>query len=84
MTVTLHLNPEVEAGLLAHAQASGLTVEAFVLRVVEGVVFSATEKAQSVEDRAAAFEAWSLGHRITSPLPDFAVSRDSMYEGQNP
>jgi hypothetical protein len=84
MTVTLHLNPEVEAGLLAHAQASGLTVEAFVLRVVEGVVLSATEKAQSVEDRAAAFEAWSLGHRITSPLSDYAVSRDSIYDGQNP
>jgi hypothetical protein len=83
MTVTLHLKPEVEAGLLAHAQASGLTVEAFLLSVVEGVVFSTTQKAQSGEEMAAAFEAWSLGHRITPPLSDYAVSRDAIYEGQD-
>lgn len=80
MTVTLHLKPEVETGLLAHAQASGLTVEAFLLRIVEGAVLPATEKSQSVEERAAAFEAWSLGHRITSPLADYAVSREAEYE----
>ncbi len=83
MTVTLHLKPEVEAGLLAHAQASGLTVEAFLLRVVEGAVLPAAEKTQSVEERAAAFEAWSLGHRITPPLSDYAVSREAIYEGQD-
>ena len=83
MTVTLHLKPEVEAGLLVHAQASGLTVEAFLLRVVEGAVRPATEKPQSAEERAAAFEAWSLGHRINPPLSDYAVSRDAIYEGQD-
>ncbi|MGO9272424.1 MAG: hypothetical protein ACLQOO_19710 [Terriglobia bacterium] len=31
MTVTLHLKPEVEAGLLARAQASGMTVEEYLL-----------------------------------------------------
>ena len=77
------LNPEVEAGLLAHAQASGLTVEAFLLRVVEGAVLPASEKIQSVEERAAAFEAWSLGHRVTPPLSDDAVSREAIYEGQD-
>ncbi len=79
MTVTLHLKPEVEAGLLAHAQASGMTVEAFLLSVVEGAVLGATQKTQSGEERAAAFEAWSLGHRITPPLSDSAVSRDAEY-----
>jgi hypothetical protein len=29
MTVTLHLTPEIEAGLLAQAQAEGLTLEHF-------------------------------------------------------
>lgn len=83
MTVTLHLRPEVEAGLLAHAQASGLTVEEFLLSVVEGAVLPAVQKTQSLEERAGAFEAWSLGHRITPQLSDYAVSRDAIYEGQD-
>jgi hypothetical protein len=80
MTVTLHLKPEVEAGLLAHAQASGLTVEAFLLSVVEGAVLPVTQETKSSEERAAAFEAWSFGHRMTRPLSDHAVSRDGIYE----
>jgi hypothetical protein len=35
MTVTLHLKPEVEAGLLAQAQASGMDLEDYVLTLVE-------------------------------------------------
>jgi hypothetical protein len=34
MTVTLNLKPDVEAGLLAQAQASGLTLEAFAEEVL--------------------------------------------------
>ena len=33
--------------------------------------------------RAAAFETWSAGHRPTPPLSDYAVSRESMYEGHD-
>ena len=83
MTVTLHLKPEVEAGLLAQAQASGMTVEEYLLSMVEGAVLSATQKAASPEERAAAFEAWSAGHRATPPLSDYAVSRESIYEGRD-
>jgi hypothetical protein len=35
VTVTLKLRPEVEAGLLVQAQASGLTLEQYLLSVVE-------------------------------------------------
>jgi hypothetical protein len=35
MTVTLNLNPEIEAGLFAQAQASGMTVEEYLLFVIE-------------------------------------------------
>ncbi len=38
MTVTLNLKPEVEAGLLAQAQASGMSLEAYLLSVVEEAV----------------------------------------------
>jgi hypothetical protein len=83
MTVTLNLKPEIEAGLVAQAQASGMTVEEYLLSVVEGVVLPATQKALPEEERATAFEAWSASHRPTPLLSDYAVSRDSMYEGRD-
>jgi hypothetical protein len=84
MTVTLKFKPEVEAGLLAQAQASGMSVEEYVLSVVEGTVLPAVKNGLSPEERAAAFEAWSARHRPTAPLSDEAVSRESMYEGREP
>ncbi|MFZ0964764.1 MAG: hypothetical protein WAO35_28225 [Terriglobia bacterium] len=84
MTVTLKLKPKVEAGLLAQAQAHGMSVEEYVLSVVEGTVLPAAKNRLSAEERAAAFEAWSARHRPTPPLSDEAVSRESMYEGREP
>ena len=83
MTVTLNLKPDVEAGLLAQAQIRGMTGEEYVLFMVEGVVLQAAPKALTAEQRAAAFESWSANHRDTPPLPDYAVSREGMYEGRN-
>jgi hypothetical protein len=83
MTVTLKFKPEVGAGLLAQAQASGMTVEEYIFSMGEGVVFPAAQNALSPEERAAAFEAWSANHRPTPPLSDYAVSREAMYEGRD-
>jgi hypothetical protein len=80
MTVTLNLKPEVEAGLVAQARASGMTVEEYLLSMVEGVILLATQNTLTSEERAAAFEAWSANHRATPPLSDYAVSREAMYE----
>ena len=83
MTVTLHLAPELEAGLVAQAQASGMTVEEYLLSVVESAVRNPAQKRLSAEERAAAFEAWSAAHRPTPPLSDNAVSRESIYESRD-
>ena len=83
MTVTLNLKPEVEAGLLAQARAHGMPLEEYLLSMVEGAVLSATQKALSPEERAAAYESWSAGHRPTPDLSDFAVSREPIYEGRD-
>ena len=83
MTVTLHLAPEIEAGLIAQAQASGMAVEEYLLSVVESAVLKSSQKELSGEERATAFEAWSAGHRHTTPLSDYAVSREGIYEGRN-
>jgi hypothetical protein len=82
MTVTLNLKPELEAGLFAQAQASGMTLEEYLVSVVEGAVLQTMQKPLSAEERAAAFEAWSAGNRPTPPLSDYAVSREGMYEGR--
>jgi hypothetical protein len=82
MTVTLKLKPEVEAGLLTQAQASGMTLEDYLLSMVEGAVLLKAQESSS-EERAAAFEAWSAGHRPTPLLSDYAVSREAMYEGRD-
>jgi len=83
MTVTLNLKPEVEAGLLAQAQANRMTLEEYLLSMVEGAALSATQKGLSPEERATAFETWSAGHRPTPNLSDHAVTRESMYEGRD-
>jgi hypothetical protein len=79
MTVPLNLSPEFEAALRAQAKASGMTV----LSVVEGAVLSTPQQALSADQRAAAYEAWANGHRSNTPLlSDYAVSRESIYEGR--
>jgi hypothetical protein len=77
MTITLHLKREVELGLLAQAQVSGMTVEEFVLSVVESAVLPPAPPAPSFEQRAAAFEAWSANHRVTPPLSDHAYKHSA-------
>jgi hypothetical protein len=83
VTVTLNFKPDVEAGLLAQARASGMTVEEYLLSMVEGALAPATGKTRSPEQRAVAFESWSAGHRATPPLSDYAVSREAMCDGRD-
>ena len=82
MTVTLKFKPEVEAGLMAQAQASGMSVEEYLLSVVEETVLPTGKNRLSPEERAATFEAWSARHRPTPPPSEYAVSREAMYEGR--
>ena len=49
MTVTLHLKPEVEAGLLAQAEANGMVLEDYLLTVVEEAAFAAKDEKPSPE-----------------------------------
>ena len=83
MTVMLELRPEVEATLLAQAQANGMSLEEYLLSMVEGAAVLAVQRDLSPEKRAAAFEAWSAGHRSTPDLSDQAISRESMYQGRD-
>ncbi len=83
MTVTLNFRPEIELGLLLRARASGVTVEGYILSMIEGAVLPTTSTALTPEQRAAAFEAWSANHRPTPALSEYAVSREAMYEDRD-
>ena len=50
MTVALKLKPEVEAGLLAQAEASGMTLEEYLLSLVESAALAETQRISSAED----------------------------------
>ena len=49
MTITLNLTPEVEAGLLAQAQASGKSPEEYLLSVVEEAVLPTQEGSRAAK-----------------------------------
>lgn len=83
MTVTLHLKPEVEAGLLAQARANGMVLEDYLLRVVEvAALFSsgAPASAETVERSEAVRKMLEFGekHRLSLGEP---VTRAALHEG---
>jgi hypothetical protein len=82
MTLTLHLPPELEADILASANARGLSAEEYVMSLVEGAT-STRPAPMTPAERAAAWEAWAADHPATPPLSDEAISRKAIYEGDS-
>jgi hypothetical protein len=83
VTVTLRLKPEVEAGLLAKARASGIELEEYLLAVVEGAALSASvPQALAVRrDRAEAVRGmleFGEKHRLSLGEP---ITRALLHEG---
>ena len=83
MTVTLHLKPEVEAGLLARAHSRGVGLEEYLLSLVEeAVVPSAREpnplgqhaREEAVRRMAEFADKYRLG--LGEP-----ITRDLLHEG---
>ncbi|MDP2996097.1 MAG: hypothetical protein Q8N47_01335 [Bryobacterales bacterium] len=79
MTVTLELNPEVEAGLIALARAKGVPLDAYLRSLLEQLAAPTTGDAITPEQKAAAFEQWAESFPPTPALSAEAVSRDAMY-----
>lgn len=83
MTVTLKLKPEVEERIVAEATARGLSVETYILNVLEkeatngGTSFALTA---TPEEWKKAFLDWVHTERPAhAPLSDEALSRESIY-----
>jgi hypothetical protein len=80
MTVTVELKPEVEASIAAQAAAQGLSLEAYIQRVLDSLA-EMNPPPVSPQERLCAFDEWIAGHsRFSAPrLPDEALSRESIY-----
>jgi hypothetical protein len=82
MTVTLDLKPEVEQRIAAEAKARGLSVETYILDVLEKETNGEASFALSAtpEEWKKAFLEWVNTERPEHPpLSDEAISRESIY-----
>jgi hypothetical protein len=80
--MSLNINPDTEARLIALAQASGISVDDFLQHVVEEKSGQASIRASSSlspAERAAAWRESVKGLPETKPLSDEAISRESIY-----
>ena len=86
MTVTIELPPDIEAGVLAQAQAEGLDVADYVRNLVRKQIASADATAPAneltPEEWMRRFKEWSESpaHANLPVLSDYAISRESIYE----
>jgi len=83
MTVTLELKPEVEERIVAEAKASGLSVEMYILSVLEKEAANGEANLASTttpEEWKKTFLEWVTAERPAHlPLSDEAISRESIY-----
>jgi hypothetical protein len=80
MTVKLDLNPEVEARLIAQAQARGLSLEEYLQQVLKerSATLMPTKGATQNAAKARAFRAFAKGHRPVGSLTDDSLRREHL------
>jgi hypothetical protein len=83
-SVTIDLSPEQTAALQTVAEAQGLTLEQWLLRMLEqqNITRSGTAALQKSdpEEWARRFHEWAEGHDRNTPLlPEESISRDKIY-----
>ncbi len=87
MTITLNLKPELEAGLLAQARATGLTLEDYVRQIVEKEVPPAAAEFCQQEGSGMIWEDGLFIYGAGGPLPagflDNAVRRSREERSQH-
>lgn len=81
MTVKLELNPEVEAGLLAQAEAHGLSLEGYIQQVLRERSAASAPSAKGTTGSAAkarAFRVFAAAHRSVGSLTDESLRRENL------
>lgn len=86
MTLQLELNPELEARLSAQATQHGMTLDAYVLRLVEGnssvQSYPTGTGRMTKEEFHKMLDEIALDPENTPSIPTSAFSRESFYEGR--
>ena len=83
--MSLNLNPDIEARLIALAHSSGVSVDDFLLHVVEEKSGAAETSRRAYElppeEWVRKFEAWTQSHAADNLplLSDEDISRESIY-----
>jgi hypothetical protein len=73
MTITLHLNPDLEAGLLAQAHASGSTPEVYIRQLLEKDLSADLVEHSPSDEWGMVMENGLLVYRTGRPLPGHVV-----------
>lgn len=79
MTVTLELDPEIEASLNAQALAKGIPLDAYLRSVIEGLVRVKAPGPDIQEFREALDRLADMGKGLPH-LPSSAFNRESIYQ----
>jgi hypothetical protein len=84
MTITLDLKPEVEAGLMARAQAAGLSLAEFLSRELEAIVpavpaESSSSPSAELDRWEKEFDEWLDSFPQNPVLSDEALKRENWY-----
>ena len=79
MTITVQLPPQIEATLLSRARAQGMTLDAYVQSVIEGVATGQGAPALSVDEFEAALDELAAGSERLPVLSLDAFSREGIY-----
>ena len=82
MTVTLHLKPHIEAGLMAQAKASGMALDEYLLSLVESAALPLADHVAiappSREEAVRRMMEFAETHRLSLGEP---VTRALLHEG---
>jgi hypothetical protein len=86
MSVTINLNPEIEASLQAQAQAAGLSLDQFVSHQLEVLArnntlpsHSETSKLDTADQWESELDQWLDSFPQHPLLPDEAIERENWY-----
>jgi hypothetical protein len=82
MSVKIDLAPEIEASYAKQAAAQGVSLPKYLQHVLEEQVAPAEEKPLTPAERATFWRDSAKGLPYTAPLPDEAISRESIYSAR--
>jgi plasmid stability protein len=79
MTVTVDLNPDLEQRIAVRAAARGLSLEAYVLSLIEAAAVPTVGERATLAEFEAAMDALAEGLDNVPVLTPEAVTRESIY-----